>query len=50
MGNSIKSTEELLEELRQVAVTNIIMTERGVEFLNDYMQTVFIIPFAKGGN
>lgn len=46
MNENNKTTEEILEELESVAIVEIKMTSRGIEFFNSDHQSVFTIPFA----
>lgn len=41
-----ETTEEKLERLAPVAVTEIRLTERGIELLNQDREVIFIIPVA----
>ena len=50
MDDTIRTTEDFIEELRAVAVVDIRMSDNGLEFLNSDQQILFTIPFAKGGD
>ena len=44
------TTEEMLATLQAEAVTDIEMSEQGLEFRNEDGEVLFLLPFAKGGD